>query len=206
MTFSNLRIIHMEKKQVIHLGPLDGLRALATVAIFLYHAGILLQGTFPVTWFFMLSGFVMYYTKHDLTKYPNYWMWLNYVKGKLTEFYPIHFLTFLYSLFLTGAVLNATKIKSAILNLLLLHSFFESCWLDFNSLSWYLSATMFLYVLGYFLILFVNKFKQHRKIIITSVVMVIFAINVLLRMGSTIYVYANPFLYSIGFFPWYAYC
>lgn len=62
------------------LSALDGLRVLATLAIFFFHAGILIRGAFPVVWFFMLSGFMMYYTKHTLTGYPNFKSWLGYVK------------------------------------------------------------------------------------------------------------------------------
>lgn len=43
---------------------LQGLRALAMLGIFLFHSGILLNGTFPVTFFFILSGFVTYYSKY----------------------------------------------------------------------------------------------------------------------------------------------
>lgn len=52
------------------LSALQGLRALATIGIFLFHSGFLLQGRFPVTLFFMLSGFMLYYTKHGLIQYP----------------------------------------------------------------------------------------------------------------------------------------
>ena len=41
---------------------LQGLRALAMLGIFMFHAGLLIKGTFPVTLFFMLSGFVLYYS------------------------------------------------------------------------------------------------------------------------------------------------
>lgn len=47
------------------LPALDGIQVLATAGIFLFHAGLLWHGTFPVTLFFMLSGFMMYYTKAD---------------------------------------------------------------------------------------------------------------------------------------------
>lgn len=34
---------------------LQGLRALAMLGIFLFHAGLLINGTFPVVFFFILS-------------------------------------------------------------------------------------------------------------------------------------------------------
>lgn len=44
---------------------LQGLRALGMLGIFLFHSGLLLKGTFPVTFFFILSGFVLYYNYSD---------------------------------------------------------------------------------------------------------------------------------------------
>lgn len=37
---------------------LQGLRAIAMISIFLFHAGFLPNGIFPVTLFFLLSGFL----------------------------------------------------------------------------------------------------------------------------------------------------
>ena len=44
---------------------LQGLRAIAMLNIFLFHAGIIPNGIFPVTLFFILSGFFMYYKNFE---------------------------------------------------------------------------------------------------------------------------------------------
>ena len=44
---------------------LQGLRAIAMLSIFLFHAGIIPNGIFPVTLLFILSGFFMYYKNFE---------------------------------------------------------------------------------------------------------------------------------------------
>lgn len=43
----------------------QGLRALAMLVIFFFYAGFIPNGIFPVTVFFILSGFVLYYNYND---------------------------------------------------------------------------------------------------------------------------------------------
>lgn len=87
------------------LNALQGIRALATIGIFLFHSGLLLRGTFPVTLFFMLSGFMMYYTKSGLNQYDGFKRWTEeYVMKKLKQFYPLHIITFIIALFVGGCI------------------------------------------------------------------------------------------------------
>lgn len=180
-------------KDIKQLVSLDGLRVCATFAIFLYHAGILRQGTFPVTWFFMLTGFMMYYTKYPLSQYPDYRSWFGYVWKKIKEFYPIYFVTFLYAFVLEGMDFGKENLGRAVINLCMMQPFFKDFVYDFNSLSWYLSVTIFLYLIGYFLISIVKKFKQYIPIIMFIVIGVMIVLNVLLRLEYDLYIYSNPF-------------
>ena len=81
------------RTEIKMLPALDGIRVLATAGIFLFHAGLLWHGTFPVTLFFMLSGFMMYYTKAD-TITP--WTGIK----KIARLYPLHLLTLVLSIFI----------------------------------------------------------------------------------------------------------
>lgn len=85
------------------LEALNGVRALATIGIFLFHSGFLLQGTFPVTLFFMLSGFMMYYTKSSLDSNFKVWV-IGYFWRKVKQFYPLHFVTFVLAILVHGGV------------------------------------------------------------------------------------------------------
>jgi len=182
------------------LGSLDGLRVLATLSIFLYHAGILVQGAFPVTFFFMLSGFMMYYTKHPLMGYASFCAWLGYVGKKLKEFYPLHLLTFCYACLLIRPVWDADQILSALRNLLLLNSFREEWLYSFNALSWYLSTLIILYIVGYFLIRLLNRWEKYRNILIVLTLVLISLCNGLVWLNVPLYLYGNPGYRILDFF------
>ena len=182
------------------LAPLQGLRVLATLAIFLYHSGILVQGAFPVTFFFMLSGFLLYYNKHTLNGYDSFLLWLSYVWKKLKEFYPLHFITFIYALVLFESKLDAVQLKSALLNVLLLQSISEKHVFGYNGLSWYLSVLMMLYVVGFFLIKLLNQFQRYWKGMTLITLLFIFGWNLLLWFDVPIYEYGNPLYRVLDFF------
>lgn len=77
---------------------LNGLRALAMLGIFLFHSGLLLKGTFPVAFFFILSGFMTYYTLSKRNEIISFIDKANWFFNKVLKFYPIHLITFLMSI------------------------------------------------------------------------------------------------------------
>lgn len=161
---------------------------LATVGIFLFHSGFLLQGTFPVTLFFMLSGFMMYYTKRDTIK-P-----LTGIK----KMYPLHIITFIIAIFVGNVAKNYSldfAIKSAILHLFLLQAWFPKYTLTYNNLSWYLSVTFFLYMISYPLVKIIRKAPK-PKLILAFALSVTIAINCIDRYILGAVLYMNP-LYRI---------
>lgn len=184
-----------------NIDGLTGIRALCCIGIFLFHSGFLLQGTFPVTLFFMLSGFMLYYTKHDLAQYPTYGLWLkNYVFRKFRQFYPLHLLTLILALFVGKTLpLNWETAKLLTLQLTLTQSFFEKYALTLNALSWYLSVTMFLYVIGWFLLKFAQQL-HHTKAWIGLVLLLIFTVNIInMSEKMNIYIYSSPIYRTFDF-------
>lgn len=154
------------------LPALDGVRVLATMGIFLFHSGFLLNGTFPVTLFFMLSGFMMYYTKRDD---------IHPMTGimKMRKMYPLHLLTFLISIIVWQPWRKYTLsflLKAGILHLTLLQAWFPKYTFTYNGLAWYLSITLFLYVISYPLILLTRRIKKPLPAILLLLV-IITAIN-----------------------------
>ena len=185
-------------EQVKKLQSLQGLRALATIGIFLFHSGFLLQGTFPVTLFFMLSGFMMYYTKHDLDDYEDFFSWNKlYVWKKIKQFYPLHFLTFIMACIIGRVWLKPLKetIIGGVLNLLLINSFVPDYALVFNGVSWFLGITIFLYLIAFFLLKLTKRAHNTKQHIMITLV-VITAINLYHRFFQPLYLYTNP-LYRI---------
>ena len=77
---------------------LQGLRALGMLGIFLFHSGLLLKGTFPVTFFFMLSGFVLYYSYSNRIETMNFNERINWIIKRMKKLYPVHLITFIMSI------------------------------------------------------------------------------------------------------------
>ncbi len=183
------------------LQSLQGLRALATIGIFLFHSGLLLEGTFPVTFFFMLSGFMMYYTKHELKGFNDFASWnKRYVWKKIKQFYPLHFITFVMACFIGRVWLKPFKdtIISGVLNLLLINSFFPKYALVFNGVSWFLGITIFLYVIAFFMLKQANRIKNTKQHIVITLIIII-AINLFNRFFHQLYIYTNPFYRILDF-------
>lgn len=175
------------------LAPLNGLRVLASLAIFLYHSRILVQGTFPVTFFFMLTGFLLYYTKSEQIAHMTFRDWLLYVFKKLKTFYPVHLITFVYCFIVFYDSYSIDTMKSAFLNVFLVQSFFEERLYDFNGLAWYLSATMFLYLIGLFLVKVIRKWQKYWRWMLAVTALGIAVCNGLLWLEIPVYIYGNPF-------------
>lgn len=184
------------------LEALDGLRAVATIGFFLFHSGFLLQGTFPVTLFFMLSGFLMYYSKSGSVEETSFRGWMNgYVLRKVKLFYPLHLITFVIA-WVVGDVIHKLSFDtliSALLNLLLINPFFPKYAMVFNGLSWYLAVTIFLYVAAYPLQKLLNRSKN-CIIPFLITLFAIFGLNLANRFGAELYLYNNPFYRVLDFF------
>lgn len=183
------------------LPGLEGLRALATMGIFLFHSGFLLQGTFPVTLFFMLSGFLMCYTKSEQIEQVSFTGWVNgYVRRKLRQFYPLHFITFLIACIVRNVVhnINVDTLICAGLNLILIQPFFPKYALSFNALSWFLAITIFLYIVAYPLQRMLNRMKNAAVPALLTIAAIIL-LNLLIRFGFDLYLYTNPFYRILDF-------
>ena len=183
------------------LQSLQGLRALATIGIFLFHSGFLLEGTFPVTLFFMLSGFMMFYTKHDMENYDSFGSWLRlYVWKKIKQFYPLHLVTFLIACIVGRVWLKPLEstIIGAVLNLLLINSFVPEYALVFNAVSWFLGITIFLYVISFFLLKQAKRTINTKKHIAITLLIII-AINLYHRFINSLYLYTNPIYRVLDF-------
>lgn len=181
----------MKMSSVKKLPALQGIRVLATIGIFFFHSGFLLQGTFPVTLFFMLSGFMMYYTKRDTIK-P-----LTGIR-KIKKMYPLHIITFIIAIFVGNVVKKYSRdfaIKAAVLHLSLLQVWFPEYTLTYNALSWYLSVTFFLYLISYPLVKMLTKVLK-PKLILAFTLIITLVLNCIDRYIWGTVLYMNP-LYRI---------
>lgn len=184
---------------------LQGLRALGMIGIFLFHSGLLLKGTFPVTFFFILSGFVIYYScsfkivKFDIKDN------IRWIGNRMKKLYPIHLITFIMSVIIRfNWILKfsiGTIVIKALLNLSLLQSLDKNQTFPFNGLSWFLSTTFILYVMAIPLILQIkklNKIKPEYLILIILIIqnIVIFINN---KQNYQLNLYTSPFFRVLDF-------
>lgn len=135
-----------------------------------------------------------------------------YVLSKLAKFYPFHCIGFLFSLiYLALLKINFSfeTILLALTNLSLLQSFipFQKYFFSYNGVSWYLSVTMFFYLLSPLF----AKINKNRKIFELSLISVIIcSLSILflvlcenLDIQDELYVwltYINPILNCLFFY------
>ena len=133
---------------------LTGWRYVFAVVIFLHHylidgkSALQAGGVIGVTFFFMLSGFLLAYgyKKRLLTREMttcDFW------KARVVKLYPLHLLCFA-AIFLLGIRSFAmTDLPKAALNLLLLQSWvpLSDYYMSYNAVSWFLSDELFFYLM-----------------------------------------------------------
>lgn len=159
------------------------MRFIAAALVFLFHAfalfplasetamanvGLLVGpgGFIGVTFFFMLSGFVLTWSMRPGDTTPAFW------RRRFFKIYPTHLLTFLVAVFLVSVVSGPALANvgetnngySALMNVFLLQSWdhnldISSSW---NGVAWSLSCEAFFYACFPFLIKVIDKIRPER--------------------------------------------
>jgi peptidoglycan/LPS O-acetylase OafA/YrhL len=176
------------KVYFVVLKPLTTFRFFAALFVFLSHISffkeyeflnwiyvrIFEEGYLGVTFFFVLSGFILTYNYHNKFKTLDQQGIFKFFIARLARIYPVHLLTFfltvplLYKAFLENALHTSIK---AIPNLLLLQSFVpvNGVYFSYNSVSWSLSNEIFFYICLPFIIFFLNKIRLRGNTLISVV-------------------------------------
>jgi peptidoglycan/LPS O-acetylase OafA/YrhL len=118
-----------------------------------YLGFIINQSNLGVSYFFVLSGFVMviaYYNRKDIN-------FLLYIKNRLARIYPVYFLAICIA-FLGFYLTSNIKWDELILNILMVQTWVPGKSQVFNPPAWSLSVELFFYVL--FPLLFNKYFKK----------------------------------------------
>ncbi len=207
----------MQKKQITSL---QALRAIAFIGIFLVHAGS------PIYWsglgvsvFFVMSGFLLMYKHGDVL---NDTVSLKYsIKDsikKISKLYPLHIITMLCvvllqlaRMFSKGVTLKGVGVLFAKigLNVTLLQSWIpdRSYNTSLNGVAWYISVTLFLYIIfPYIAKAIKDKQVLHLIIIclITLILQVVLCIPAVMNFDTkgnlyTWFMYCFP-LFRVGDF------
>lgn len=191
------------------INSLQGLRVIAMIIIFLYHCALFPFGHLAVTFFFILSGFVSYYTDpkvEDISLYSN----IKYFKNKIGKFYSIYLLTIILGLILNYDVFSRYSLSKKILIILskitLTQAFIPNSdyYFSLNGVAWYLSSQAFCYFMFNIYKYYLNK-TNTRLITIISIlwiiqVMISLSIINLSYQSTQWIIYINPIMRSINFF------
>lgn len=117
---------------------------------FLYH--IFYEGYVGVSFFFILSGFILAYTYQD--KFSEKLISKRFFyTARFARIYPLHILTLLIWVYMRkDHPLNEPYFTNLFANVFLLQSFYPTEEIRFNAVAWSLSAEMFFYILFPFII------------------------------------------------------
>ncbi len=146
------------KARIIHPASLTSLRFFAVMFIALHHLRLSFQpdilsnprfvnfGVIGVTFFLFLSGFVikLNYDRFSTTRESLRFLW-----NRVVRIYPVHICTFFFSTFIVVLWHQPIQISIAIINMLLLQSYFPSelIYFSFNAVSWMISTLFFFYAI-----------------------------------------------------------
>ncbi|WP_391120056.1 acyltransferase family protein [Psychrobacillus sp. L3] len=180
--------------------PLTSFRFFAALAVFVSHLSFLgnfnetkwifenifYEGYLGVTFFFILSGFILTYNYHEKFNEINIAKIKGFLKARIARIYPVYLLTFVIAIPLSlGMIFKEPLIyfSVAIVNLLMLQSFIpvSGVYFSYNGPSWSISDEMFFYILFPLLIYFLlKKIKINKKLWLVLIVCFVYVSGLIL--------------------------
>ncbi len=149
-------------------------RFLAALLIVVFHFGsgsihftnpytqfIFKQANVGVSYFFMLSGFVMIIAYHKKIKID----FVDYIRNRFARIYPVYLLA-IFLLFILSVVSKNLDVSNFFLNIFMIQAWIPGKALVFNVAAWSLAVELFFYMVFPFLFNhFYSKFKLKKLII-----------------------------------------
>lgn len=193
---------------------LQGLRVISMLIIFIWHCGYSnFKAGIPVTFFFILSGFLSYITYKNKKEESIVIASIDYCKIKLKRIYPIHLITFLISVPLRiKIILNnfGKEIIVMITHLLLIQSIIPIThfYFNYNESAWYVSTLMFCYLFTQILVKMINKIQNMNKNLFKSIFLLLVTLvvqTVLYKVFNNTklsqwFLYISPFYRILDYF------
>ena len=189
--------------------PLTSLRFFFAFMVFLSHLWLLqdespflrnlyddifYEGYIGVSFFFILSGFILgynYHTKilHGQIKFSQFWL------ARLARIYPLHILTLFIAIPLSLKGDAVEWITRFVLNIFLVQSFVpsEDVYFYFNAVSWSISDEWFFYLMFPFLVFLMLK-KRNLKYAFVLLLIVPIGLLLVKETYHEKYFYINPLL------------
>lgn len=201
----------------MRLNSLTSLRFLAALGVFLHHFhffsetdnhilknlySIFFEGFIGVTFFYILSGFIISYSHNKYVESGSYKVG-EFLYNRFARLYPIHILTLVIAFFVYMGIDNYQyiDIELFLANALLLQSFIPDFGysFSFNGVSWSISVEMFFY----FSFTFLLTFNKKQLSILTFILFMIIVAHLFLLGSSERFsgwtFYVNPFFRIIDF-------
>lgn len=189
--------------------PLTSLRFIFAMMVFLSHLwflqdespfyrqlydDIFYEGYIGVSFFFILSGFVLGYSYHDKIlgghiKFSQFWL------ARFARIYPLHLLTLLIAIPLSFQGDSTIWINRLVLNIFLIQSFVPSSdiYFYFNSVSWSISDEWFFYVVFPFLVFLMLR-RRYLKFLPVIILLIPLSLLLVKESYHEKYFYINPLL------------
>lgn len=189
--------------------PLTSLRFFFALMVFVSHMWLLkddspfmkqlyddifYEGYIGVSFFFILSGFVLAYNYHDKilsgeVKFGQFWL------ARFARIYPLHLLTLLIAIPLSFKGSSTEWINRFVLNLFLIQSFVPSddIYFYFNSVSWSISDEWFFYIMFPFLVFLMLK-RRYLKFLPLVLLLIPISLMLVKESYHEKYFYINPLL------------
>lgn len=217
-----------------HILPLTSLRFFFSLMVFLSHLNLLIKNTqntflkwidntifhegyLGVSFFFILSGFILSYSYHDRFL-NNSVSKSSFLLNRFTRIYPLHLLTLILSFPLVFYSIEGldTLVKTYMklfFNITLTQSFvpLNTFYFSFNSPSWSLSNELFFYLITPFLFLKLSKLNFSRILgcIFIFLLIILIGVNIIPEEYHHRFFYINPFIrlfdFIMGIFLFYVY-
>lgn len=138
---------------------------------FLYHC--FYEGYAGVSFFFILSGFILAYTYQEKFVNNNTTKRTFYI-SRVARIYPLHILTLVIWVYMRkDHPLNAPYIINLLSNISLTQSFYPTDEIRFNASAWSLSDEMFFYLLFPFIVMWFSKSRLKLYITFVSTAFII---------------------------------
>jgi peptidoglycan/LPS O-acetylase OafA/YrhL len=128
----------------------------------LYYKNIFYYGDTLVTVFFVISGFsitLKYFHVFNQISWNTYWI---YIRKRLLTLYPLYLMTFFLSFPVSDSFYPSTDAYGKIVSYLTMTQIYipiDRYFFSFNSLSWYVSCLMALYLIYPFIIYIIHKLQ-----------------------------------------------
>lgn len=192
--------------------PLTSLRFFFALFVFLSHLSfvktdfalynwlkrnVFFEGYLGVSFFFILSGFVLSYSyqskflNRNISKKKFYF-------ARFARIYPLYFLTLILAIPIFYSKVDTVNF---LVNIFLLQSFFpfQNYFFSINPPSWSISDEMFFYLIFPFLIVLFRRYGFLKKMFLVILIILVFCVSIIPQELHKSFFYINPFVRSFDF-------